>query len=323
MNRLLTAVLMLWLTATTVFADGQSIQMPDPALLVTPGADSISVLRLRPGRPGSSRLMTLSWRILSKQVKGKFGPALSMGLLALKNRNPADEFIPGQAVRVDTFGQGGKPVPNLAMTLSNYPGLQNLFWPMLEADAQGNKYPSREFNEYKLVLREGWDDPTRARVMTRVGGTTLSAGTMETVRSLIPAVNSGRRYRSELAARLTKLERNADSYGMVVNQNGSLLGYLEWLDSFRFQQMKDYVGGDKVSQLVGGVRQVSWAGEFTDYDMLKVRATLELDGANAEEVAQAVKKLHGFIPTVKTPSQVVVDFAVPYKTLVRFYLNEL
>lgn len=301
-RRLLLAAALLLTLAAPAAAQGEvprRVEFPAPESLLERDSVCVAVLKARAEDIGFRALLANAWQALNSGPA--LPPVLSLTLAAMGRAQDQDgllSLLPAQVVRVDRLGSQGLPEPTFAFTVAGWQGLQALFFSTLTTGSDGRPLPTREHRGQTLVLREGWEDPTRARVLSRVKGTFLSCPTPDRTRQLIDLLGRPRTAppQTSLLYAFQRLDASKDTYGALVNQEGSLMRFLEWLNPVDTERVVLEVGPEELEAAAGHAKWVTWEGDVVSDDQVDLRVKFESDTpGGAEQIAEVLRKARGVL----------------------------
>lgn len=249
------------------------LEIPNPAIFLSPDTISFAVIQAHPDDAGFKALLDSAWAGVRGVDTSSSNPFVKLVMRAIEGRhsNALMSFLPFQLVRADSMGSGGKPHPTLAITVAGWPGLQSLFFSGISADKSGKQYPTKDLEEATLILRKGWKDPTRSHVLTRVDGTFMSFPTVSRAEKSVnrfatkntsnPGGYIGELYQS--------LDTNHATYGVLINKKGSMLKFLRWLNKHDVGAAEQAVGAERMAKVMKEVRSLTWEGDLVSDDEMK------------------------------------------------------
>jgi hypothetical protein len=249
--------------------------------------------------------------------------------------NALISFLPLQMVRVDAMDpETDLPHPTLAVTVSGWGGLQTPFYAMMSRDKDGKAYPTRDLEDATLVLREGWKDPTRSHVLTRIKGTWVSFPTVEKAENAIKAMvaKTAPRPKGELGSLLATLDANRDTYGVLLNRKGSMMKFLSWLNKAEVARATSVVGQERMDSVTSKVSSMTWEGDLLSDDEMSFLIRFRTESPEArKELATLMKDVRevlnqfgraGEMKTTGIGNELHVDFTmVGYRDMVNSYLG--
>lgn len=259
---------------------------PAPELLLEREAVSLAVVQARPDDPGFRELFANAWQTLKTREQG-VPPFLGMALKLMgrgSEENGLLSFLPAQVVRVDRIA-GGRLQPTYAFTLEGWKGLQGQFMHHWSQDRDGQPWPTRRVAGQTLVLRD-------KDVLARVQGTFLNCPDADRAEAAVRTLldDGAQPPQTRLLYALEKLERTGDLYGVMLNEDGGLLQFLEWLQIVHLDKVGEGEDLDDLSRHVG---LMAWEGDLVDGDRLDVHARFETDGEEAAaRLADVLQRAH-------------------------------
>ncbi|MCA9791175.1 MAG: hypothetical protein KC910_05245 [Candidatus Eremiobacteraeota bacterium] len=336
----LAVILTLWLLmAAPAFCQeaNEPRAIPAPESLVTSDAISLAVVEARTEDKGFQALLQAAWEAFGGVSGDGANPFLKYVLRAIqiqRGSNALASFLPVQCIRVDSLGEDGRPHPMLAVTVAGWPSLQEIFYSGLTHDSLGAPYPTKDYEAASLVLREGWEDPTRSRILTRYKRTFISFPTVAKGELILQRLDKGDATMPDtrLTRALVDLDRSKDTYGAIVNQKGSLLKFLYWLNKHDTQQIIEKVGKDRLNEVLEGVELMAWEGDLVDDNTLEFLIRFE---TNSQESREAVKEVllqarevleeygrAGALQVTGIENEVIVNFTMlGYRDMITSYIK--
>lgn len=313
------------------------LEVPEPWVFINPDSISFAVVHARQDDEGFRALLDTAWNGL----KNSKSPATTgfMGILLRviqgDKSNALISFLPLQMVRVDSLDpETSLPHPTLAVTVSGWGGLQTPFYAFMSRDKDGNSYPTRDLEDATLVLREGWQDPTRSHVLTRVKGTWVSFPTVEKAEQAVKAMTSKNppRPRGELSELLGGLDTGRDTYGVLLNRKGSLMKFLSWLNKGEVARATAAVGAERMDQVISRVSSMTWEGDLVSDDEMNFQLRFRTESPEARKELNALLKdvrevLNGLgrageMKTTGIGSELHMDFTmIGYRNMVNDYIS--
>jgi hypothetical protein len=335
---LVALAMLLMLTRPARAADSPThLEIPQPWVFLNPDSISFAVVHARPDDEGVRALLDTAWNGL----KSSNSPATSgfMGILLRviqgDRSNALLSFLPLQMVRVDSLDpETGLPHPTLAVTVSGWGGLQTPLYAVMSRDKDGKAYPTRDLEDATLVLREGWQDPTRSHVLTRVKGTWVSFPSVEKAERAVKALANPNpvRPKGELVDLLGTLDTERDTYGVLLNRQGSLLKFLSWLNKGEVERATAVVGQERMDRVVSKVSSMTWEGDLRSDDEMNFQLRFHTESPEARKELNALMKdvrevLNGLgrageMKTTGIGNELHVDFTmVGYRAMVADYIS--
>lgn len=311
--------------------------IPAPEILVTPDAISLAVVDARTEDKGFQALLQAAWEAFGGVNGNGANPFLKYVLRAIqiqRGSNALASFLPVQCIRVDSLGEDGRPHPMLAVTVAGWPSLQEIFYSGLTHDSIGAPYPTKDYEAASLVLREGWEDPTRSRILTRYKRSFISFPTVAKAELILQRLDKGDATlpNTRLTRALADLDRSKDTYGAILNQKGSLLKFLNWLNKHDTQQVVEKVGKERLNEVLEGVELMAWEGDLVDDNSLEFLIRFETRSEEAREavkdvVLQAREVLEeygraGALQVTGVENEVIVNFTMTgYRDMITSYIR--
>jgi hypothetical protein len=280
----LMATLLVFSYSTCALADGSTsrLELPDPSIFLTPDTVSLTVIKARPEDAGFKSLFDTAWTALAG-ADGVGSNFLYKAILAKIQGNDSNAFsalLPAQFVRIDSLGQEAQePHPTTVTTISGWPGIQTFWYMMQDKGTDGTTYPKVELDDATLILRDGYEDPTKGRVLTRLDGTIASFPTTQKAEYAVE------RYQrkdtsspsTEFGELLSSIDTTHDTYGILLNHRGSALKQLRWLNKYDVARAEAAVGQERMRDILTTVRSMTWEGDLVSDDeakfILKFRTT--------------------------------------------------
>ena len=250
------------------------LKIPDPAIFLTPDTVSLTVIQIRPEDQGFKSLFDTAWSSLAG-ANGAGSNLLYRAILAKiqgSNSNAFSALLPAQFVRVDSLNDKAKePHPTTVTTVSGWPGLQHLWYLTQKKNSKGEKFPKVELDDATLILREGHEDPTLGRVLTRLDGTIVSFPSEKKARYAVERYDNKDTSspNEEFGNLLSSIDTNHDTYGILVNKRGSLLKLLRWLNKGDTNRAEAQVGKERMAAIMKTVKSMTWEGDLVSDDECK------------------------------------------------------
>lgn len=333
----LLCALFLWATPARAAESPNELELPKPWLFLNPDSISFAVIHARKDDEGFRNLLDTAWQGL----KSSKAPATTgfMGILLRviqgDQSNALISFLPLQMVRVDSLDpETGRPHPTLAVTVSGWGGLQTPLFAMMARGSDGKPHPTKDLRDATLVLREGWQDPTRSHILTRMKGTWVSFPTLEKAEAVVKALAAKEPSapKGEISELLKRLDTEKDTYGVLLNRKGSLLTFLTWLNKVDVARATEVVGGARLDQVVSKVTSMTWEGDLVSDDEMSFFLVFRTQSPEArKELAELLKDVRevlnqygraGEMRTTGIGSELHVDFAmVGYRDMLNNYLS--
>lgn len=277
------------------------LEIPDPAIFLSKDTISFAVIHARPDDAGFKSLLDTAWEGIRGVDTTSSNPFIKMVLKAIEGRhsNALMSFLPFQLVRADSLGnEATKPHPTLAVTVAGWPGLQQIFFSGMAANGGGEAYPTKDLEEATLVLRKGWEDPSRSRILTRVDGTFMSFPTMEMAERLVDrfAKRNANNPGGELGELYATLDTSHDTYGILLNRQGSMLRFLRWLNKHDVYSAEQAVGHDRMKKVLSQVQYLTWEGDLVSDDEMRFLIRFGTSSKEArKELTSLLKDVRGVL----------------------------
>jgi hypothetical protein len=313
------------------------LEIPEPWVFLNPDSISFAVIRARQDDEGFKSLLDTAW----KALKSSKSPATTgvMGILLRiiqgDDSNGLISFLPLQMVRVDSLDPETElPHPTLAVTVSGWGGLQTPLYAVMSRDKEGKPYPTQDLEDATLVLREGWKDPSRSHVLTRVKGTFVAFPTVQKAETAVKSMvaKNPARPKGELSDLLTSLDAGRDTYGVLLNRKGSLIKFLTWLNKGEVNRAIAVVGQERMDSVMSKVSSMTWEGELLSDNEMNFFIRFQTDSPEArKELAALMKEVRevlngigraGEMKTTGIGSELHVDFTMTgYRDMVTNYIS--
>ncbi len=325
---------------TPTEAPGNRLQLPDPTVLLAPDTISFAVLTAQAQDEGFREMLDIAWRGLQNARGTGTAPFMKLLLRAMSSQVGAEEngllsFLPIQMVRTDALGSGETvPHPSFAVTVAGWPGLQQIFMTGMMRDRSGEPYPVEKTADANLIYREGWEEPGTARVLTRLHGTFLAfpdkQRALTGVKRFAQQQNSGGGgLKAELEA---GLDRSHNTYGVLVNRDGSLLNFLRWLNKADVHRAEQAVGAERLRAVLERVEAMTWEGNLVNADEFDFKLRfLTADEKTRQELTEVLKEVRtvlddygraGEMQATGMDRELFVDFTmVGYRQMLESYLE--
>ncbi|MEW6277546.1 MAG: hypothetical protein AB1758_02905 [Candidatus Eremiobacterota bacterium] len=337
MKRLFALLLLVWLAVPLAAEEAPSrVDLPDPLRFIGPDTVAIAVARARGEDEGFRQLIN---RALTGAREaggaGSLGALLNTFLSVGTQESMLLNALPLQWVRVDTVGPDGQLNSCVAITLAGWRGLQSLVYSSMVTGKDGKPYELRRHRNEDIVLREDWQNPRSRMVFTRVKGTFLNCATPDQARYLVDRLLSKELepVANPLQVAYGHLDRQRDSYGVVLNRNGSLMRVLEWVNRPDTARVRQAVGSERLDRVASTVESASWTADVVSDDRVDIDVTFvtrspeearELAGVveEAREVLDQGGRMGDFTLTLLPDGRVQVGFAmIGFRERVSRYLR--
>lgn len=275
------------------------LPIPEPAIFLTSDAVSLTVIKATPEDEGFKSLFDTAWKALAgaKGVGSNFLYKAVLAKIQGDNSNAFSALLPAQFVRVDSLTADAlEPHPTTVTTISGWPGIQAFWYMMQDKGSDGKSLPKVELDDATLILRDGYEDPTKGRVLTRLDGTIVSFPTAERAKIAVKRYSSKDTSspNKEFGELLSSLDTSHDTYGVLLNKRGSALKLLRWLNKVDVARAEQAVGAERLRAVLDQVLSMTWEGDLISDDevkfLLKFRTT----------TPQARKELADLLRDVRT-----------------------
>ena len=250
------------------------LPIPDPKFFINPDTVSLMVIKALPDDKGFKAMFDTAWQSLSG-ARGAGSNWIYRTILAKLQGDDSNAFsalLPAQFVRLDSFTEkDSEPHPTTVTTVSGWPGLQSIWYMAQGKDDEGKDFPTVELDEATLILRDGYQDPTRGRVLTKLDGTIVSFPSEARARYAVErfAKKDNTSPSPAIADLLAGLDNSHDTYGVLLNKRGSALKLLRWLNKDDVGRAETAVGKERLEEIMGKVDSMTWEGELVSDDEMK------------------------------------------------------
>lgn len=311
-------------------------ELPTPETFIMEDTISLAVVQARPQDQGFKALLDAAWEGFGGVTGENANTFFRIVLKAIQgeNSNALMSFLPAQIIRADALGADGLPYPTLAVTVAGWTGLQNIFYTGMGTDSSGKKYPTRDTEAATLILREGWKDPSRSHILTRMKGTFMSFPTVEKAEQVVTRFDKGETNlpTNQFVELLSQLDRQADTYGVVINRNGSLMKFLRWFNKADTNRIAKSVGPERMAEVMAGVQSMSFTGDLVNENEMHFLVTFRTDSPKTrEELTDVLKEARdvleqygraGELQLSGLRNDVLVDFKMlGYKDMMKSYVE--
>ncbi|MFA5507428.1 MAG: hypothetical protein WC314_01085 [Vulcanimicrobiota bacterium] len=293
--QLLTGLLFLSLGLQTLAEGSQSqLNLPEPAIFISPDAVSFLVVKATPEDEGFRSLFDTAWKALNGARGGgnNWIYQAILGKLQGSDSNGFSTLLPAQFVRVDALPPGAtEPHPTTVTTVSGWPGLQSI-WYLAQGKGPNGDFPTVELGEATLMLREGHEDPTKGRILTRLDGSIASFPTVEKARSAVQRYATGESGDSNPKMRelLESLDSGKDTYGVLLNERGSALRLLRWLNKYDVTRAEEALGKDRARDVFDRILSLTWEGDLVSDDEMKMLLRFQTASPDDRQLVAAMLK---------------------------------
>lgn len=321
-------------------ADGSTsrLKLPEPKLFLNPDTVSLFVVRANPNDDAFRALFNTAWESLS----GPRGAGRNWIYRAILSKiqgedsNALTSLLPAQYVRIDSMGEGeSEPWPTTATTVSGWPGLQALWYRAQGRGDNGEDFPTEELGDATLVLRDGHQDPTLGRVLTKLDGTIASFPSSRLARYAVKrwAENETRSPDPEMESLLASIDTNHHTYGVLFNQRGSVVNFLRWLHKGDVGKAEAAVGTERFERVTREVLSMTWEGDLLSDNELQLAIRFRTTTPKArEELTTMLKDIRavldeygraGKMEATGLDNELYVDFRlVGHKGMLTRYIED-
>ncbi len=270
-------------------AEGRGPRLPDPTQLLDAQAVSLGVVHARAEDAGFRSLLKTAWEAMrSRKNKGSsFLDLISGFLSSTTQENILLGFLPFQAVRIDHIDARGKDKASFMVTVGGWSGVQALFWNTLLQGPDGKPYPTEKVAGETVVIRVREGQPREeAPVIARVDGTFYSFANLETARRVLDRQLGEN---ADLGVAFGELDRQQDTYGVLLNRQQSLLRFFNWVNKRDFLTVQEAVGAERLQQVLSHVEYLTWQGDLLSDDRMDMQIKFHADaGENAEQIEEVI-----------------------------------
>lgn len=276
---------------------------PLPDAFVEPDSMSIGVIQARPDDVGFQQLLRTAWAALQERGATNSGGFLNMalGLMATgKQEDTLLTFLPIQLVRVDRLDKDNHPVPTLGISIAGWPGVQTLYYNSLLSAPDGKPYPTQRVGSTTVVLQKRNPDQKdeEVRALAKVKGSYASFPNVGVAQRIIPRLTGTNVTMpdGDLNDVLGTVDRTMDTYGAVLNKNGSLWKFLWWLNQRDCARIQQEVGPEKLATALGKIQYLTWQGDLVSDDRTDLQVRFQTDSEESGElVADVLKETKGIL----------------------------
>ncbi len=295
------------LGSPTALAQGQSgrVPIPDPTLFLSNDTISFAVLSARADDIGFREILDITWSGLQNAQGSAAAPFMKFLLKAIQGhqgdeQNALISFLPMQMVRADALPPNETvPNPTIAVTVAGWPGLQQLFLTGMSRSNEGEQFPSEKTEHATLIFREGWGEPGTARVLTRLAGTFVGFPDRERAlkgTELLAKNNTSSVPKSKVKDLLSDMDTSRNTYGVLLNRDGSLLNFLRWLNSSDTARAEAKVGPERLNAVLEQVEAMTWEGDLLTADEFEFHLRFFTTSEEARrELTEVLKEVRGVL----------------------------
>ncbi len=338
-HRLLFLGLLLLSLGATALADGSRsrLKIPDPKLFLTPNTVSFFVVRANPDDEAFRSLFNTAWLALSgpRGAGRNWIYRVILSKIQGDDSNALGSLLPAQYVRIDTMEDNAeKPFPTTATTVSGWPGLQAIWYMAQGKGDNGESFPTVELDEATLLLRDGYQDPTLGRVLTKLDGTIASFPSQRLARYAVErwSQNNTTSPNEELESLLDSVDTDHHTYGVLFNRRGSVVKFLRWLHKVDVGKAEAAAGPERFERVTRKVRSMTWEGDLLSDNELQLSIRFRTTTPEARrELTEMLKDIRdvldeygraGEMETSGTDNELAIDFLlVGHKGMLTRYIE--
>ena len=318
-------------------SDKEQNKIPNPAHFLTPETVALTVVHARPDDEGFRSLFDTAWNALSgaSGIGSNYVYATILRLIQGNESNAFSGLLPAQFIRVDSLVEGSnEPHPTTISTLSDWYGLQVAWYKFQGRNKKGEENPKIELDEATLTLREGYEDPSLGRVLTWLDGTVMSFPSVERAKFAIDRYSNGitESPNPEFGELLAGIDTTHDTYGVLLNRNGSALKQLRWLNKHDVGRAEEKVGKERMARIMDNVLSMTWEGDLVSDNeckfIVKFRSKTAEDRKELTTMLREVRSVlddygrAGTMETTGLDNELFVDFEmVGYRRMLEGYIH--
>ena len=314
------------------------LKIPEPKLFLNPDTVSLFVVRANPDDDAFRALFNTAWESLSGP-RGAGSNWIYRAILAKiqgEDSNALSSLLPAQYIRIDSMGEGAsEPWPTTATTVSGWPGLQALWYRAQGKGDGGEDLPTEELGDATLILRQGSEDPTLGRVLTKLDGTIASFPSARLARYAVKrwVKNDTQSPDPEMESLLSSIDTNHHTYGVLFNQRGSVVKFLRWLHKGDVGKAEAAVGTERFERVTKEVLSMTWEGDLLSDNELQLAIRFRTTSPKArEELTTMLKDIRavldeygraGKMEATGLDNELYVDFRlVGHKGMLKRYIED-
>jgi hypothetical protein len=314
------------------------LKIPEPKIFLTPDTVSLFVGRADPEDEAFRSLFDAAWEVLSgpRGAGRNWIYRIILSKIHGEESNALSSLLPAQYVRIDSMDDNAdEPSPTTATTVSGWPGLQALWYSAQGKGDDGVKFATVELADATLVLRDGYQDPTLGRVLTKLDGTIASFPSQRLARYAVKrwAEDDTSSPNEEMEALLSSIDTNHHTYGVLFNQRGSVVKFLRWLHKKDVGKAEAAVGKERFSRVTKDVLSMTWEGDLLSDNELQLAIRFKTTTPEArEELAGMLKDIRdvldeygraGEMEATGLANELYVDFKlVGHKGMLKRYIED-
>lgn len=336
---LIASLLFVFATHNAIAQDSgdEKNKIPNPAHFLTPETVSLMVVHARPDDEGFRSLFDTAWKALSgaSGVGTSYVYATILRLIQGNESNAFSGLLPAQYVRVDSLVEGSdEPHPTTISTMSDWYGLQVAWFKLQGRNKKGEENPKVELDEATLTLREGYEDPSLGRVLTWLDGSVMSFPSVARAKFAIERYSKDETESPspEFGELLDNIDTSHDTYGILLNRNGSALKQLRWLNKHDVGRAEQKVGKERMARIMDNVLSMTWEGDLVSDNeckfVINFRSKTPEDRKELAVMLQEVRSIldtygrAGKMETVGLDNELYVDFEmVGYRQMIENYVH--
>jgi hypothetical protein len=258
-------------------ADGSTsrLKLPEPKVFLTPDTVSLFVVQADPDDEAFRALFNTAWEALSgpRGAGRNWIYRVILSKIQGEDTNTLGSLLPAQYVRIDSMDDNAEqPSPTTATTVSGWPGLQAIWYRAQGKGDNGEDFPTVELGDATLILRDGYEDPTLGRVLTKLDGTIASFPSQKLARYGVKrwAENKTTSPNEEMESLLSSIDRDHHTYGVLFNRRGSVLKFLRWLHKGDVGKAEAAVGSERFNRVIKEVLSMTWEGDLLSDNELQL-----------------------------------------------------
>lgn len=337
--RALVLGLSLLLGGTPVRADESTsrLEIPNPAIFLNPDTVSFFVVRADPDDEAFRALFRTAWQALSGP-RGAGSNWIYKAILTKiqgENASGLSSLLPAQYVRIDSMKeQDLEPLPTTSTTVTGWPGLQALWYKAQEKGSDGQDLPTVELGDAVLILRDGYQDPTKGRVLTKLDGTIATFPSENLARLAVKrwVSKAAQSPDPEMQELLASLDTDHHTYGVLFNKRGSVVNFLRWLHKGDVAKAEQAVGPERFARVTRQVLSMTWEGDLLSDNELQLAIRFRTTSSQArQELAAMLKDIRdvldeygraGKMESTGVDNELFVDFRlVGHKEMLTRYIE--
>lgn len=314
------------------------LTLPEPKVFLTPDTVSLFVVRADPEDRAFRDLFNTAWEVLSgpRGAGRNWIYQVILGKIQGEDSNTLSSLLPAQFIRIDSMDDNSEePSPTTATTVSGWPGLQALWYRAQGKGDNGEKFPTVELGDATLILRDGYQDPTLGRVLTKLDGTIASFPSPRLARYAVKrwSDNVTESPDEEMESLLSSIDTDHHTYGVLFNRSGSVVKFLRWLHKGDVGKAEAAVGKERFERVTKEVRSMTWEGDLITDNELQLAIRFRTNSPQARaDLADMLKDIKnvldeygraGDMETTGLDNELHVDFRlVGHKGMLKRYIED-